>query len=145
MWLPRRLTPAEGETASMTFSKTNWTISSPLVSVDSGMDIANSARAERWLTSNLFLTFNLEQRSCPSAQSSRKLTSTRSEHLSSFLVKARNREAYFACFGVPSIASLWALSSTLLVISSNFHRNKESLRFSRTTLFIRFHHCRQPL
>jgi hypothetical protein len=50
-----------------------------------------------------------------------KLTSTRSEHLSSLLVKARNREAYFACFGVPSIASLWALSNTLLFISLCSH------------------------
>jgi hypothetical protein len=74
-----------------------------------------------------------------------KLTSTRSEHLSSFLVKARNREAYFACFGVPSIESLCALSNTLLFISSHFLRDQKSLRFSRTTLFIRFNHRRQPL
>ena len=80
-----------------------------------------------------------------SSITTKKLTSTRSEHLSSFFVKARNRAAYFACFGVPSIASLCALSNILLFFSSCPSRKEASLRVSRTTVFIGFYHCGQRL
>lgn len=53
----------------MTFFVMKSIISSPRVSVDSGIDRVNSARALRWVTSNLFLTFNLSRRSYSSAQS----------------------------------------------------------------------------
>jgi hypothetical protein len=143
-------TSAEGDFASTTLDKTNSTICPPLVSNASQHDSANSLRAERCETRFLLLTLRSGTRACVSAwghlQDEGELTSTRSPQTASgSLLCAKILAAYFACFGVPSIAILCAFSRVFLLDQLKLYLSLNSLRVTRGNPLIHLTDRRQSL